>query len=278
MQRTQTLLPIGRFSRLCGLTVKALRHYDDIGLLEPAHIDEGTGYRYYALAQLDDAVAISRLRALHVPLDECREILAEHDTQAIRARLERHRKRLEGRLSDTQRTLAALAELLKDPASLLPPGTQLEKVEVKEVDPQPVLAMRSRTTADDLDAVISKSINGVADYMAELDAKRAGPPFTQSSDPDGEGAIDVVIGWPTGEPLPGGGDVQSLALPGGKVAWAVYHGSYLGLPGAYRALYEWLDEQGHEAGGDPREIYYTDPDEVAQAEDNVTGIVWPLQS
>lgn len=48
MERTSTLVPIGRFSRLCGLTVKALRHYDEIGLLKPARVDGSTGYRYYS--------------------------------------------------------------------------------------------------------------------------------------------------------------------------------------------------------------------------------------
>jgi hypothetical protein len=44
-------LSIGSFSRVSGLTVKALRHYDEIGLLEPARVDEWTGYRYYRLEQ-----------------------------------------------------------------------------------------------------------------------------------------------------------------------------------------------------------------------------------
>ena len=44
-------LSIGSFSRVSGLTVKALRHYDEIGLLEPARVDQWTGYRYYGLEQ-----------------------------------------------------------------------------------------------------------------------------------------------------------------------------------------------------------------------------------
>ena len=48
---TGELLSIGRFARLSGLTVKALRHYDAEGLLRPAHVDEWTGYRYYTAEQ-----------------------------------------------------------------------------------------------------------------------------------------------------------------------------------------------------------------------------------
>ena len=67
-------LSIGSFSRVSGLTVKALRHYDEIGLLEPARVDEWTGYRYYGLEQARAAEEIRRLRSLEVPLDEIRDL------------------------------------------------------------------------------------------------------------------------------------------------------------------------------------------------------------
>jgi DNA-binding transcriptional MerR regulator/predicted transcriptional regulator YdeE len=277
MERTETLLPIGRFSRLCGLTVKALRHYDDIHLLRPARVDESTGYRYYSVEQLAEAGAIARLRELDVPLEECRTILAERDPEAVRVHLRAHGARLEARVGDAERSLEALQRLLADPESLRAAGVPLEKVEVKAVAEQPILAISSRTTPEDLDAEISRSINGVASYMSELGAKRAGPPFTISSDPDAEGVIEVVIGWPTSERLPERRPIESRVLPSGKVAWAVYRGSYTELSRAYRALYEWIDEQGHEVSGDPREVYYTDPDEVPDPADYVTGIVWPVR-
>jgi len=60
----ESLLPIGRFARLTGLTVKALRHYDEVGLLEPASVDPATGYRYYAARQCVRAEAIRRFTIL----------------------------------------------------------------------------------------------------------------------------------------------------------------------------------------------------------------------
>ncbi len=77
---TRQMLSIGAFARLSGLTIKALRHYDEIGLLAPAHVDDASGYRYYTLAQARPAEAIRRLRALEVPLDEVRGMLgATHE-------------------------------------------------------------------------------------------------------------------------------------------------------------------------------------------------------
>jgi DNA-binding transcriptional MerR regulator len=87
--------------------VKALRHYDEIGLLPPASVADSTGYRYYALAQARDAEAIRRLRSLEVPLDEIRELLAA-DEGTFRERLAVHHARLEGRAVETHRVLAEL--------------------------------------------------------------------------------------------------------------------------------------------------------------------------
>jgi DNA-binding transcriptional MerR regulator len=58
-------LSIGRFADATGLTVKALHHYDEIGLLVPARVDPDNGYRYYDAAQVEEAVTIRPCRAPH---------------------------------------------------------------------------------------------------------------------------------------------------------------------------------------------------------------------
>jgi DNA-binding transcriptional MerR regulator len=88
------LLSIGRFSRLSGLSVKALRHYDEIGLLPPDAVDDETGYRFYAASQLPTAEAVRRLRRLDLPLEDIRRLLAARDPQAVRELLVAHQRRL----------------------------------------------------------------------------------------------------------------------------------------------------------------------------------------
>ena len=73
------LLPIGRFARLAGLSVGALRHYDELDLLRPAEVDSSSGYRRYRRDQLETARSIARLRELELPLDEIRVVLAADD-------------------------------------------------------------------------------------------------------------------------------------------------------------------------------------------------------
>jgi len=61
---------IGLFSKINKITIKTLRHYDDIGLLKPAHIDVETGYRYYSSEQLPQIHMIISLRQMGFSLEE----------------------------------------------------------------------------------------------------------------------------------------------------------------------------------------------------------------
>ena len=105
------LLSIGRFGRLCGLSVGALRHYDELGLLAPARVDEVTGYRFYRREQADVARTIARLRDLDVPLPEIAAIVAADAADRPRL-LDAARRRAQARLARTQRQLHHLNRII----------------------------------------------------------------------------------------------------------------------------------------------------------------------
>ena len=96
------LLSIGRFARVSGLSIGALRHYHELGLLMPSRVDPETGYRSYVPAQLDEARLIARLREMELPLPEVRAILGA-DAVERRRLLAAHRSRLTAVLARTQR-------------------------------------------------------------------------------------------------------------------------------------------------------------------------------
>ena len=89
---TETRIPIGRFARLTGLSVGALRHYDELDLLRPIDVDRFTGYRRYAPDQVEIARTIARLRDLEVPLEEIRAVLGTDDPSEQRRRVASARK------------------------------------------------------------------------------------------------------------------------------------------------------------------------------------------
>jgi DNA-binding transcriptional MerR regulator len=109
---TTQLMSIGRFARLTGLTMKALRHYDDLGLLRPAAVDPETGYRSYSSAQVGRAEAIRLLRRLEVPLDHVSMLIATEDPAVVRSVLIDGKESVMGTQAEaldweTQRRLAA---------------------------------------------------------------------------------------------------------------------------------------------------------------------------
>ncbi len=75
-------MSIGEFARDSRLSAKALRLYDELGLLPPARVDEDSGYRFYEPGQLKPARLIAALRQLQVPLAEIKAILPLEPAQA----------------------------------------------------------------------------------------------------------------------------------------------------------------------------------------------------
>ena len=74
-----TAMTVGDFSRVTHLSVKTLRHYHQVGLLEPAQVDPDNGYRYYQPAQIPAAQVIRRLRDLGMPVAEVKAVLYADD-------------------------------------------------------------------------------------------------------------------------------------------------------------------------------------------------------
>ena len=126
---TTTLMPIGRFSRLTGLTVKALRHYDELGLLRPAAVDAGTGYRSYSSAQVARAEWIRTLRRLELPLDDVAAILATDDPVLLRRLLVDHQRRTAIRQTELRWILQRLQPLIDGKEPVM--GTKAEALDAE---------------------------------------------------------------------------------------------------------------------------------------------------
>jgi DNA-binding transcriptional MerR regulator len=278
MAGVEELLSIGRFARLSGLTVKALRHYAEIGLLRPAAVDDSTGYRYYALAQARDAEAIRRLRSLDVPLDEIRELLAA-DEPAFRERLAVHRAHLEGRVAETQWILVELDRLIDGKEQLVPDTKDVRirfEVKIEEVPAQRYAVVRERVRNEQLPELIPRQIDAVHAYLQEVGARFVGPPICVCPFPDEEGLAWCEIGWPVEGHVEGRPPVEIKTYPASRALVFKHVGPYTELSRSYRLMSELMEENGLEPAGDPREIYDSDPEEVPDPNDYVTLIVWPI--
>ena len=103
---------VGQFATMTHLSVKTLRHYHDVGLLEPARVDAGTGYRYYSLDQLPAAQLIRRLRDLKMPIPDVRSVLLARDPDERNVLISAHMDRLETELAETRAAVNSLRVLL----------------------------------------------------------------------------------------------------------------------------------------------------------------------
>jgi DNA-binding transcriptional MerR regulator/effector-binding domain-containing protein len=111
-------LTVGDFSRITHLSVKTLRHYHQVGLLEPATVNPDTGYRYYSGEQIPTAQVIRRLRDLEMPVGEVKAVLDAPDAAARNVLIAAHLDRLEAGLAQTRAAVDSLRNLLQPPASV----------------------------------------------------------------------------------------------------------------------------------------------------------------
>lgn len=118
-EHTDGLLRIGEVARLLNLSVGTLRHYEQMGLLDPAYIDPASGYRYYGTRQLSTLNTIANLRVLDLPLAQIREFVATRDMDLMQRQLtqqqeliERKRRELERMSRKIDQRLALLHDAL----------------------------------------------------------------------------------------------------------------------------------------------------------------------
>jgi DNA-binding transcriptional MerR regulator len=107
-------LSIGAFSLLTGLSIDALRYYDEIGLLRPVSVDPSSRYRRYDRGQLEAARTIRALREVDMPIDEV--VIAIKSRGAEKEALERHLERLLERSSELIEQVAAVSRMIEEGA------------------------------------------------------------------------------------------------------------------------------------------------------------------
>jgi len=267
-----TNLSIGDFSRMTYLSVKALRHYHDVGVLEPVEIDPSSGYRFYAPSQVGLAQMIRRLRDLGMPLDEVRTIVQAPDPATRDAALVTHLQRMEQQLAQTQQTVSSLRTLLQTPADTV-------HVERRHIPATPALAITEHVDAAEAVAWWMEAFGLLHRTLAGHNATRSGPDGALFDgaffeDEAGEVTAFVPIAAHTDQPLPD--RVKAIAVPDVHAAVTVHDGPFGDLDRTYGALGTWVLQQAAGADGPIREYYLPtgDPDDLLA---HTTEVCWPVR-
>jgi DNA-binding transcriptional MerR regulator len=162
-----TRLTVGEMARAVGMTTKALRHYDQLGLFRPDGVDDGNGYRWYAAERVPQARLITRLRTVGLPLEAVAECLGSGgDPDVVDRVLEQHRRRLQSRLTRVRGDLHRLAHLIKDGTEVaMDESTGAELPDTPPVHEGPAVADERKLAAE--------LFNGVWALMETEDRTRA---------------------------------------------------------------------------------------------------------
>lgn len=215
------MLTIGRFADATGLTAKALRHYDELGLLVPARVDPENGYRYYDASQIEAAVTIRRLRALELPLDEIKLLLAG-DGDVVRDTLAGHGYRVAEEARDKQSLLIELNALVEGGGEALP-------VTICDI-PELRLAATIRHLRLVDPAGVDEMIRLAGKRLAERGIEPVGPPTALFRGGDGDGTHLVEAGLPVAAGVEGDDVLRVRTYPAATAATAAHTGSYDDLP------------------------------------------------
>jgi predicted transcriptional regulator YdeE len=216
-------------------------------------------------------VAIRRLRAFELPLDEIAEVLAGGG-EVLRERLVVQRARLEGRAVETARLLDELDRIILGDEELVP--ARLLDYRVEDLPELILVALHRRATLEDAQPLIPEFIQRTAAWAFAHDRVPGAPVMICPMDEDG--LLDMRVGWPVAGSVEPPEPMQLVTCSAGRAVVHTYVGDFMGLHEAWRLFWETLRFDGVEPRGNPREHYETSPEEVNDPSEHVTRLVWPL--
>jgi DNA-binding transcriptional MerR regulator len=249
------LLTIGGFASATRLSLKALRLYDQLGLLAPRYVDPDSGYRFYHPDQVRAARLIRSMRQMEMPLALIRTALLASPADAERLARD-HVRSLESRAEQARRSVDDLVTQLRQEAVMT------MDVQVRMVDSQPIISVTERVKVDRLDAHIRDTLQRLYRVLEERGVAPDGPPFGLYHGPinhEEDGPIEVCV--PVSHVFEAGG-VDSRVLQGGRFASVMLHGEQCVFPAVlrgYDAVYDWIKSNGYEPVDSPREIWHNPP-------------------
>jgi DNA-binding transcriptional MerR regulator len=210
------VLTIAKFAEACGLSVPALRRYDEAGVLVPAEVDPRTGYRRYATDQIPDAVLVRTLRQIGLPLATIAEVRGAGNQADALALIEAHWARIERGVASGRAVRDHLARLLDGSQ----PHVLRHEVGLREVRDLPVVLRRRQGTVMDVPALVAESVPALRTRAAREGLPVTGCPvvlyrrIVGHDDVEDDGTIEVQD-IEVCLPVPRDGDA---VLPGGRFA------------------------------------------------------------
>ena len=273
------MFSIGEFARLTAVSVRALRYYDEIGLLRPAKVDPGTGYRGYTAEQLGQLNRIVALKELGLSLAQTRQLLDGITLEELQGMLMLRRAQLEHELEEHQNKLLGVEARLRYIAR--EGAMPADDIVVKKIPAMGVVAIAGRAPAfgpENIVPVVNRSQELFDQLGIRELVKEAGPRVIFYEHDHGQD-ITVYLALPVAEPpaeLPE--PARYLVLPEIEAAVAVRSGPAAGIfPVVYHDLVRWADEHGYDVSLPGREVWVHEVHDIADVSQQVFEVQVPFR-
>lgn len=253
-------MSISGFARRTLLSIKALRLYDEMGLLRPDRIDASSGYRYYSESQIERARLISLLRKLEVPLAEIATIVDAAPSHAS-ANLERWWRDEEERFSARRDLHRFIRNTILEDTEAQEHCSEHYEVRVRSVSEATLLHRSGHVHGPDLPAFIHRTgielgsranvYGGAVGFDIVI--------YHGVVDLDSDGPVDVCLPVGAGSVAEGGDQirVESAHLQA-YITLKRHQVAFPQILQVYQALRRWINANGYVPAGPPREMYLED--------------------
>ena len=247
---------IGQLSKATGLSVKAIRFYQEKGLLEPAHVDSGSGYRYFDAASVERARIIVALRRLDFSIEDIGTILADcSDESDVLEHLERQKATLRERMRRDRDIVGTLDTIIRQEREAREAMKQTDtSIGTKEVDTQLIASLRMR-------GKYSECGRGFSTIARRLGRHLGGKAFCLHWDEEyKEDDADFEACFPLKRrPKNAPDGISVRELPAACCLSLIHRGPYETIGRSYERLMEQVETQGLEVVRPTREIYIKGP-------------------
>lgn len=249
----ETKLKIGEFSKLMQVTVKTLRHYEEIGILKPSEVDKWTGYRYYELGQMQQLENIRHLKEVGFSLEEIREMMGSDSPVPDIGQLESKIRACEEELKILLGRRERLHRMLDSQRKL----DAMDKISIQSL-PEIIVASH-RETIPNHEALGPMCVNVIAPEMQRLGCKCPPPGYCftiEHSEEFSPAGIDIEYCEQVEEMGKDSEMIQFKKLEAVPTAVCCKHyGPYNQFHRSYTEVFKFIDKEGYHIVGPPRCCY-----------------------
>ena len=246
------MLKIGDFSKLSRVSIRMLRHYDDIGLLKPAETDTFTGYRYYREDQLFTIGRITALKDMGFSLSDIIRILENYDDP----------EKMESFLSARQEELSRLSKETEYKLMLLETARKrLRKEQIMNYD------VTVKTIPERYAATVHMVVPHYEPCLAA--AEFLDKEYKEEN-------VEIITWMTVKGTYEDTEHVKFKTLPAVKVASCIIKGSYEQMGDATATVVSWINENGYQISGPMFNIYHVGPVQTQNPDEYVTEVCFPI--